>query len=94
MDFHGIEVLHAADRDTVVAGVSDHLLFELLPALRTPVREDRWTVPQRRVHQSTELSLITRESISQDAQGKGRTDERRIASGLGRLSGIIHRRTE
>ena len=33
MDSQRVEVLHVADRDTVVITVADHLVFDLFPAL-------------------------------------------------------------
>ena len=66
----GSRHFHIADRDTIVAGVSQHLVFEFLPALNALVNDAQGTVHQRSVHQSTELRLITRESPFQGAQGK------------------------
>src|SRR5213078_578815 len=35
VDAHGVDVLHVAYRDAVVAGVAHHLVLDLLPALET-----------------------------------------------------------
>mmetsp|Transcript_26885 Transcript_26885/g.61267 ORF Transcript_26885/g.61267 Transcript_26885/m.61267 type:complete len:685 (+) Transcript_26885:1043-3097(+) len=72
VDAHRVEVLHVADRDAVVVGVTDHLVLKLLPTLQALVDNDLWAVHQGGLHQSPQLRVVVGKAAAQATQGESR----------------------
>ena len=91
VDAHGVDVLHGADGDGGVVGVTHDLELDLLVALDGLLHQDLvdrgelQTVGQ----QGDQLLLVVGEAAAGAAQGEGRTQDDRIADLIGGLDALL-----
>ena len=94
MDAEWIEVLHVADRDTVVETVAYHLILYLFPAFQTLLDQHLRREREGLLHQRVQLLLVIAEARAQATQRIGGTHDHRIAqcrSSPTSILGILHR---
>lgn len=70
------------NRDTVVVGVPDHLILNLLPALERLVYQDLGGVSKGLGDKGGELLAVVGEARAQSSQGESRAYQHRIAQPL------------
>ncbi|GFI52995.1 hypothetical protein IMSAGC021_01305 [Muribaculaceae bacterium] len=91
MDAQRVEVFHVADSDAVVKTVAHHFIFHFLPAFERLFHKDLRRECEGFLNESHEFFLIVTETAAEAAEGIGRTDNHRIAEGLGSHTGIVDR---
>lgn len=73
---------HFTHSDTVVIGVPDDLVLNLLPALQRLVYQDLGGVSEGRRHQRDQLLAVVGESRAKAAECKRRADQDGVAEAL------------
>jgi len=79
MDTQRVEVLHVADRDTVVETVAHHLIFHFFPSLQTLFHQHLRREREGFFNQYIQFLLIVAEAGAEAAQSISGTDNHRIA---------------
>ncbi|KAF3384345.1 hypothetical protein F1880_003105 [Penicillium rolfsii] len=74
VDTEGIEVLHVADSDAVVLGVTDNLVLNLLPTLHTALNQNLGADGQSLGAELLQLLHVVGESTAKTTQGVGSTN--------------------
>ena len=89
VDTQGVKVLHVADCDTVVGGIPDDFILDLLPALERLLNQNLRGKSQGARRQVLQLLGVVGESGTQTTKGIGRTDDDRVANSLCGLQCLI-----
>ena len=79
VDAQRVEVLHVADRDTVVIAVAHHLVLYLLPALQRLLNQHLRREREGFLGQFVEFLLVVAEAGTKSSQCVGGTKNDRIA---------------
>jgi hypothetical protein len=84
-----IKILHVAHGNTVVVGVTDDLIFKLLPTLERLLDKDLGREGKRSSGHVAELLLVVGETGTQTAESIGSSDNDRVTDSLGSLEGLL-----
>ena len=89
VDTEGVEVLHVADSNAVVVGITDDLVLDLLPALEGLLDQDLGGECERASSHVAELLLVVGETGTETTKGVGSTDNDGVANLVGSIEGLI-----
>ncbi|GFF30855.1 LOW QUALITY PROTEIN: hypothetical protein IFM46972_03049 [Aspergillus udagawae] len=89
MDTQGVKVLHVADSDTVVSGVTDDFILDLLPALEGLLNQDLGSKSQGTRSQILQLLSVLGETGTQTSESVSRTDNNRVANFFSSLQSLV-----
>src|SRR3569833_388767 len=90
VDSQGVEVLHVADRDAVVIGVTDNLVLDLFPALERLLYQNLRRQGEGAGREIPELLLVVCEPGPKTAQGVGSTHDDGISNFLGGIQSLLN----
>ena len=91
MDSEGVEVLHVADRDTVVETVAHHFVFHFLPALERLFNKHLRRERECFLHECFEFRVIVTEAAAEAAEGVSSTHNHGIAERAGHTQRFLDR---
>jgi hypothetical protein len=89
VDTKRIKVLHVAHGDTVVVGIADHLVFNLLPALERLLDKDLRGEGQGSSGHVSELFLVVGETGAETTQGIGSSDNDGVSDLFGSIESLL-----
>jgi hypothetical protein len=89
MDTQGIEVLHVTNSDTVVLGITNDLVLDLLPALHTALNKNLRTGGESLVAEIEKLVFVIGETTAETTKGVGGTHDDREANVLDDMHGLV-----
>jgi hypothetical protein len=90
MDTQRVKVLHVADSDTVVSGVTDDFVLDLLPALEGLLDQDLGSKSQGTRSQILQLLRVLSETGTQTSESVSRTDNDRVANCFSGLQSLVN----
>jgi hypothetical protein len=90
VDTQRVEVLHVANSDTVVVGITNNLVLDLLPALEGLLNENLGSKRQRARRQIAELIGVGSEAGTETTKGIGGADDDGVTDLLGGLQSVIN----
>jgi len=90
VDTERVEVLHIANGDTVVGGIADDFVLNLLPALEGLLNQNLGGKGQRARRQVAQLLGVGSKTGAETTKSVGGTDDNGVADLLGGLEGVVN----